>query len=130
MSIEKSSMLLDEFLEFIWLHDYSIHTEQICCDQVKKFIQFYEMKTCEEFSEGQIRIEAVLTHLTGQRSVYSSIQTQPMNALIFLYKHNLRQQFDKKINAERACKSIKIPVALPREKPSQITARPISGFED
>lgn len=121
---------MDEFPEFIPLHDYSIHTEQTCCNQVENFIQFYEMKTWGEFSEGQIRIEAVLTHLTGQRSVYSSIQTQPMNALIFLYKHNLRQQFDKKINAERACKSIKIPVALPREKPSQIIARPISGFED
>ncbi len=130
MSIEKSSMLLDEFLEFIGLHDYSIHTEQTCCNQVENFIQFYEMKTWEEFSEGQIRIEAFLTHFTGQRSVCSSIQTQPMNALIFLYKHNLKQQFDKEINAERACKSIKIPIALPREKLSRIIARPISGFED
>ncbi len=62
--------------------------------------------------------------------VAPSTQNQAMNALIFLYKHNLKQQFDKEINAERACKSIKIPVTLPREKPSQITARPISGFED
>jgi len=45
-----------------------------------------------------------------------------MNALVFLYKHVLKQPLDKEINAERAPKRLKIPVVLTREEVSQVIA--------
>jgi site-specific recombinase XerD len=45
-----------------------------------------------------------------------------MNALVFLYKHVLKQPLDKEINAECAPKRLKIPVVLTCEEISQIIA--------
>jgi len=44
-----------------------------------------------------------------------------MNALVFLYKHVLKEPLDKEINAERAPKRLKIPVVLTREEVKRST---------
>jgi len=45
-----------------------------------------------------------------------------MNALVFLYKHVLRDPLDKTIDAERASKRINLPVVLTREETARIIA--------
>ena len=45
-----------------------------------------------------------------------------MNALVFLYKHVLKQPLDQEINAVRASGKINIPVVMTREEVAQTIA--------
>jgi len=45
-----------------------------------------------------------------------------MNALVFLYKHVLKQPLDQEINAVRASRKINIPVVMAREEVAQVIA--------
>ena len=45
-----------------------------------------------------------------------------MNALVFLYKHVLKQPLDQEINAVRASRKINIPVVMTREEVAQVIA--------
>ena len=51
-----------------------------------------------------------------------STQNQAMNALVFLYKHVLKQTLEQGINAIRASRKVKIPVVMTREEVASITA--------
>ena len=84
MSIQKNRKLLDEVRDFMGLHHYSIHTERTYCDWIKRFVQFHKMKSREDLSGGEKKIEAFLTHLAIQGNVSPSAQNQAMNALLFL----------------------------------------------
>jgi len=50
-----------------------------------------------------------------EKAVSPSTQNQAMNALIFLYKHVLKNPLDGKINAVRAAKKVNVPVVMTRE---------------
>ena len=43
-----------------------------------------------------------------------------MNALVFLYKHVLKEPLDEEINAERAPKHSKQPTVFPREETARL----------
>ena len=45
-----------------------------------------------------------------------------MNALVFLYKHVLKQPLSGEINADRALRKVKIPVVLTREETARVIA--------
>ncbi|MBI4595551.1 MAG: phage integrase N-terminal SAM-like domain-containing protein [Candidatus Tectomicrobia bacterium] len=68
MSIRKNRMLLDEVRDYMGLHHYSIHTERTYCDWIKKFVQFHDMKSRNDLSAGEKKIELFLTHLAVQNS--------------------------------------------------------------
>jgi len=78
------------------------------------------MKSRDDLSEGEKKIETYLTFLARDRNVAPSTQNQALNALVFLYKHVLKQPLNEKINAERAARKIKIPVVLTREETKRI----------
>jgi len=40
MSTQNNRKLLDEVREIMWLHHYSIHTEQTCCEWIRKHVCF------------------------------------------------------------------------------------------
>jgi site-specific recombinase XerD len=54
------------------------------------------------------------------RNVAPSTQNKALNALVFLYKHVLKQPLNEKINAERAATKVKIPVVLTRYETKRI----------
>ena len=78
------------------------------------------MKSRDDLSEGEKKIETYLTFLARDRNVAPSTQNQALNALVFLYKHVLKQPLNEKINAERAAKKVKIPVVLTRDETKRI----------
>jgi integrase len=43
-----------------------------------------------------------------------------MNALVFLYKHVLKQKLDKEINAIRAPRKVTVPVVMTKEEVAKI----------
>jgi site-specific recombinase XerD len=109
---KKERKLLDEVRDVMRLHHYSIHTERTYRDWIKRYIGYHEMRGRQDLIDGEAKIEAFLTHL--------STQNQAMNALVFLYKHVLKQPLDKDINAVRASRKINIPVVMAREEVARI----------
>jgi site-specific recombinase XerD len=87
---------------------------------VKRFIIHFNMKSRHDLSGGEKKIEKYLTFLARDRNVASSTQNQALNALVFFYKHVLKQPLNEKINAERAARKVKIPVVLTRDETKRI----------
>jgi len=122
MSTSKNRKLLDEVRDVMRLHHYSIHTERTYSDWIKRYIRYHRMTDRQDLIDGEARIEAFLTHLAVDKSVAPSTQNQAMNALVFLYKHVLKQPLDQEINAVRASGKINIPVVMTREEVAQTIA--------
>jgi len=78
------------------------------------------MQSRAELANGEKKIEAFLTHLANDRHVAPSTQNQPMNALVFLYKHVLGYPLEKRINVERAPRKVNVPVVLTRDETAKI----------
>ena len=63
MSIQKERKLLDEVRDVMRLHHYSIHTERTYYDWIKRYVLFHKMKSREDLSNGEHKIELFLTDL-------------------------------------------------------------------
>ena len=121
-----STRLLDEMRDLMRRRHYSIHTERAYRDWVKRYVRFHDMRSRDNLRHGERQIEAFLTYLTRDRQVAASTQNQAMNALVFLYKHVLKQPLSGEINADRARRKVRIPVVLTREETARVIAR-LSG---
>ena len=93
-----SEKLLDEMRRTMRRWHYSIRTEQSYCSWVRRYILFHKMRSRGDLEDGEKKIETFLTHLAMDLHVSPSTQNQAMNALVFLYKHVLKQPLDKEIN--------------------------------
>lgn len=120
--------LLEEVKDIMRRRHYSIHTERSYCAWIKKFIIFHNMQSRADLANGEEKMTAFLTHLAKDLNVAPSTQNQAMNALVFLYKQVLKYSLDKKINAERAGRKVRIPVVLTREEVASMIGL-ISGVQ-
>ena len=112
--------MASNLLEEMRRRHYSIRTEQAYCAWVKRYVLFHKMRTREDLYHGEKKIESFLSHLAIDLHVSPSTQNQAMNALVFLYKHVLKQPLDKEINAESAPKRVKVPVVLTRDETCRV----------
>jgi len=117
---EERPKLLDEVRDVMRRRHYSIHTERLYCEWIRRYVKFHGMQSRADLAEGEPKIERFLTHLARDRDVASSTQNQAMNALVFLYKHVLKWPLDKSINAERATRKPRVPVVLTREETARL----------
>ena len=101
---------------------YSIHTERAYRDWVKRYVRIHNMHSRDDLRHSEGKIEAFLTYLARDRQVAASTQNQAMNALVFLYKHLLKQPLSGEINADRARGKTEIPVVLTREETARVIA--------
>jgi integron integrase len=115
-----SNKILDDMRDVMRRRHYSIRTERSYFEWVKRFVLHFNMKSRDDLSEGEKKIETYLTFLARDRNVAPSTQNQALNALVFLYKHVLKQPLNEKINAERAARKVKIPVVLTRDETKRI----------
>ena len=120
MSNTSKRRLLDEVRDVMRLHHYSIHTERTYCDWIKRFVLFHKMASREDLKNGEAEIEKFLTHPAIDQNVSASTQNLAMNALVFLYKHVLKEPLDKEINAVRAPRKVTVPVVMTREEVVQV----------
>ncbi len=104
------SKLLDEVRDAIRVRHYSIRTEQAYADWIRRFIIFHNKRHPSEMGEKEIG--EFLTHLAVNRNVAASTQNQALSAILFLYKHVLKQPLDWLQNVERAKKPERLPVVL------------------
>ncbi len=113
--------LLDEFHKVMRRRHYSIHTERSYVDWIKRYIHFYKMQERLEFLEDKDRkVEDFLSHLAVHGKVAPATQNQALNALVFLYRHVLKEPLGDNLRAERAKKKVRIPVVMTKDEVSQV----------
>jgi integron integrase len=94
----------------IRLKHYSYRTEESYLSWVKRFILFHNKQHPKDM--GVPEIEAFLTFLAVQEHVAASTQNQALCALLFLYRHVLKQDFEVPIDAVRAKSSHNLPTVM------------------
>lgn len=114
--------ILDEVRDVLRARHYSIRTEASYCGWIKRYILFHRMQNRDDLKNGSPKIEEFLTHLAVEGDVAASTQNQAMNALIFLYKHVLKEPLGEQIDAIRAKKPRKLPVVLSVDEVRRILA--------
>lgn len=102
--------LLDQVRDQIRLKHYSIRTERVYCEWLKRFIRFHNYRHPEEM--GAAEVEAFLSDLAVRRTVSASTQNQALAALLFLYKQVLKLDLPWLGEVVRAKKPQRLPVVL------------------
>jgi integron integrase len=117
----RNPKLLDRVRDAIRLKHYSIRTEKVYCDWIKRFILFHDKRHPADMAEPEVT--QFLTHLAREGRVASSTQNQALSALLFLYKEVLRQEIGWLDQVERAKRPTKLPVVLSRIEVGQVLGR-------
>ncbi len=102
--------LLERVRTRMRLLHYSARTAQTYCDWIRRFVLFHDRKHPERMSDREVA--AFLTHLAKDLDVAASTQNQALNALLFLYKHVLRQPIGISGEIVRAKRGRRLPVVL------------------
>jgi integron integrase len=110
--------LLDRVREAIRVRHYSRRTEQAYISWIVRFIRFHGLRHPEEM--GTEEIEHFLTHLATRQKVAASTQNQALNALVFLYRHVLKQPFPDLEHVVRAKRPRRLPVVLTRDETQRV----------
>lgn len=118
--------LLVHVRQQIRLRNYSIRTEAVYAEWVKRYIRFHRYRHPAEM--GAAEIEAFLSHLAVARNVSGSTQNQALAALLFLYKHVLDMQLPWLDDIVRAKKPKHLPVVLTRDEVVRVLAE-LSGVQ-
>jgi len=112
--------LLDQVRDVMRRRHYSIRTEQVYVDWIKRFIIYHDKRHPKEMAEEEVA--AFLTHLARDRNVAPSTQNQALSALLFLYKDVLKQEIGWLEKVERAKKPSRLPVVLTRSEIKRVFA--------
>jgi site-specific recombinase XerD len=113
--------LLDQVRDAIRLKHYSLRTEQIYIDWIKRFIIFHGKEHPENLGADAVR--EFLSDLASNKNVAASTQNQALSALLFLYKEVLKQDLPWIDHIERAKRPAKIPVVLTPEEARAVLSK-------
>ena len=102
--------LLDQVRDRLRVNHYSIRTEQVYVDWIKRFIWFHGKRHPKDL--GARDIEAFLTHLAVKGKVAASTQNQAKSALLFLYREVLEQALPWLDQVTQARVPKRLPVVL------------------
>jgi integron integrase len=106
--------LLDRIREACRLRHYSIRTETVYVDWIKRYILFHHKRHPLEM--GAAEINAFLTHLAVAGRVSASTQNQAFSALLFLYQKVLEVDPGRIAGVVRAVRPKRLPVVLTRDE--------------
>ena len=106
--------LIDNLAAEIKTRHYSRKTLKTYADWSRKFQTYLQNKPPDALTAADVK--AYLTYLAVNRRVAASTQNQAFNALLFLYRHILKQDFGVHKDIPRAKKSSYIPVVLSRQE--------------
>lgn len=108
----------DIFLERMRLRHYAYNTEKSYREWIRRFILYTGVKS--PLTAKPEHVKRFLTYLAMERKVTASTQNQAFNALLFLYREVLGQEFGDFRNTIRAKQSTRIPVVLTKEEIKQV----------
>jgi len=98
----------------IRVRQYSIRTEQSYLGWLERFAAFHDM--CDPAALIGEAIKAFLEHLVVNRRVSASTQSQALNALVFFYKHVLKNEAIELGEFAHSKKPRRLPVVLTRDE--------------
>ncbi|HEY8857567.1 MAG TPA: integron integrase [Rugosibacter sp.] len=108
--INSPPKLLDQVRDKLRVKHYSIRTESVYVDWIKRFILFHGKRHPQEM--GAPELEVFLTDLAVRGGVSASTQNQALSALLFLYREVLKVDLPWLDNVTRAKRPQRLPVVL------------------
>ncbi len=102
--------LIDLVRERLRVKHYSIRTEQVYVDWIRRYIFFHDKRHPKDMEAADV--EAFLTHLAVAGKVSASTQNQAKSALLFLYREVLDIQLAWLDNITQAKAPKRLPVVL------------------
>jgi len=114
---KRKPKLLDQLNGVMRLKHYSLKTEKSYVHWGRRFILFHKKRHPQEM--GAPEVQAFLNYLAVDQHVSASTQNQALNALVFLYKHVIKNELGT-IDAIRARRPKRLPVVLTREETQKI----------
>jgi integron integrase len=111
---------MDQVRDALRLKHYSVRTERSYCDWIERFIRFHQLRHPKEMGEAEV--SSFLTQLARDGQVAAATQNQALSALLFLYKHVLKQEIGWLDNVERVKRPARVPVVLTRDEVHKIFA--------
>lgn len=118
--------LLRQVRDQIRLKHYSIRTEEIYVQTIRKFILYHKKRHPSEMGVDEIR--QYLSHLAVDGQVSASTQNQHLSALLFLYREVLGRDLAFVDGIIRAKCPKRVPVVLSRQEVKAILAHLSSTF--
>ena len=106
--------LLDQVRNLIRLRHYSYRTEEAYAYWIKQYIFFNSKRHPSEL--GEAHLSAFLSYLAVSRKVAASTQNQALAAILFLYRHVLKQELPWLEDVVRAKRRTRIPLVFTREE--------------
>lgn len=106
--------LLDQVRICIRTRHYSLRTEQTYVNWIRQFILFNAKRHPAEL--GAAEISDFLSYLAVTRKVSASTQNQALAAILFLYRHVLKQEFSWLDDVVRAKRPSRVPLVFTREE--------------
>lgn len=119
--MDNKPRLLDQVRGQIRLRHYSIRTEAVYLDWIRRFIRFHKYRHPQDM--GASEAKAFLSDLAVRRDVSASTQNQALSATLFLYKQVLQIELPWLEGVIRAKRSQRLPVVLTREKVASVLAQ-------
>lgn len=114
LEVISMSKLLENVRLVIRFKHYSIRTEEAYLRWIKEFILFHNKRHPSQLGEHEVT--DFLSYLATDRKVSASTQNQAMTAILFLYRHVLKEPLDWLDNVESAKKPTKLPLVLTRDE--------------
>lgn len=111
--------LLDRVRWHLRVKHYSIRTEAVYLDWIRRFILFHHKRHPNEMGEAEIA--AFLTNLAVEGNVAASTQNQALSALLFLFQQVLDRKLEF-IAVERVRRPPKLPVVFTRAEARAVLA--------
>ncbi|HEY5868745.1 MAG TPA: integron integrase [Candidatus Tectomicrobia bacterium] len=119
--MESKPKLLDQMRQVMRLKHMSIRTEETYVSWAKRFILFHQKRHPHTMGADEIR--AFLSHLATEGHVAASTQNVALNALVFLYRSVLKQDFPDLGSIERAYQPRPLPTVFTRQEVTRILAQ-------
>ena len=102
--------LIPQVRQAIRVKHYSLRTEKSYVNWIKRFIQFHNIVHPAKMGATQVR--EFLNHLAVKENVAAATQNQALNALNFLYREIIKQDFGVLDKMVWAKKPKNLPVVL------------------
>ncbi|MCA9506507.1 MAG: integron integrase [Spirochaetaceae bacterium] len=112
--------LLDRLRQELRLRHRSSSTERSYVGWVKRYVLFHDKRHPAEM--GRLEVEAFLNHLAAELDVAASTQNQALNAILFLYRHVIRQPLGELDQVVRARRPERIPVVMTPDEVERVLA--------
>jgi integron integrase len=113
--------LLEQVVARLRVKHYSLRTEQVYVDWIKRFVWFHGKRHPKDM--GAAEIEAFLSNLAVERAVSASTQNQAKSALLFLYKEVLQLELPWLDNVTQAKAPKRLPVVMTQNEVRAVLAR-------